>query len=539
MNLLKVIFRHSSQKAALLLTLKNLNTLVIRKINQTRATLHSKIKTIFDSMHIVILGNGISGVTCARHLRKRSDCDITLVSDESDEFFSRTALMYIYMGHMRERDTRPYEPWFWETNRIQRVRARIQRIDFQGKKLFSTNGRTLHYDKLVLALGSKSNKFGWPGQDLDGVHGLYHLQDLAAMERHSAGLRRAVIVGGGLIGVEMAEMFHSRHIPVTFLVREPDFWNVVLPAEESKMISRHLREHHIDLRLGEELGEIRPANPTPDPSPDGRGDKSYTATSERAASSPEGSGVGSKVGSVVTKSGDTIPCGFVGLTVGVSPNIDFLKGSELETNRGILVDDFLQTNLPDVYAVGDCVELRQPLPGRRAIEAVWYTGRMMGETVAHNIATQLQTSSSKLSTPYRPGIWFNSAKFFDIEYQVYGDIRTQLPDNQATLYWEHPIGKKSIRINYERETGAVLGFNLMGVRYRHEVCERWLRDGAHIEAVLQRLGLANFDPEFFPQHEHELVALYNRQTGRNLTLKQKRGLPAVLRFLKGGVLERG
>ena len=102
------------------------------------------------------------------------------------------------------------------------------------------------------------------------------------------------------------------------------------------------------------------------------------------------------------------------------------------------------------------------------------------------------------------------------------------------MYWEHSDGKKAIRINYEQESGAVTGFNLMGVRYRHEVCEKWIRDRAHIEAVLQRLGLANFDPEFYPQHEHELVALYNRQTGRNLMLKQKRGLSAVLRFLERG-----
>ncbi len=80
-------------------------------------TSHTKL-----TMHILILGNGISGVTCARYLRKLSDHDITLVSDESDEFFSRTALMYVYMGHMRLRDTMPYGPWFWEKNRIQRVR---------------------------------------------------------------------------------------------------------------------------------------------------------------------------------------------------------------------------------------------------------------------------------------------------------------------------------------------------------------------------------------------------------------------------------
>jgi NADPH-dependent 2,4-dienoyl-CoA reductase/sulfur reductase-like enzyme len=109
-----------------------------------------------------------------------------------------------------------------------------------------------------LATGSKSNKFGWPGQDLKGVQGLYHLQDLENMENATQqGLTRAVIVGGGLIGIEMAEMFHSRHIPVTFLVREDSFWNAVLPAEESEMINKHILDNGIDLRLNEELQEIK------------------------------------------------------------------------------------------------------------------------------------------------------------------------------------------------------------------------------------------------------------------------------------------
>jgi hypothetical protein len=117
---------------------------------------------------------------------------------------------------------------------------------------------------------------------------------------------------------------------------------------------------------------------------------------------------------------------------------------------------------------------------------------------------------------------------------VYGDVPAQLPEQQATIYWEHPSGKKSIRLNYHRQTGAIAGFNLMGVRYRQEVCEKWLREGTHIETVLQHLGLANFDPEFYPQHESELVALYNRQTGKSLVLKHKRGLKGVLQFLKKG-----
>ncbi len=456
-----------------------------------------------DTMKIIILGNGVSGITAARHIRKHSDHAITVISDEADHFFSRTALMYVYMGHMRRKDIQPYEDWFWAKNRIDLLRARVEKIDFTAKTLHTAAGKTIPYDKLILATGSQPNKFGWPGQHLDGVHGLYHWQDLEAMERHSADLSlsfrrgagggRAVIVGGGLIGVEMAEMFHSRHIPVTFLVREDSFWNGVLPPQESAMINRHLAEHDIELRLNTELKEILP-------------------------------GDNGKCRAVTTTVGDTVDCGFVGLTVGVSPNVGFLKNTTLDINKGILVNEYLETSVPGVYAVGDCAEMRNPPPGRRPIEAVWYTGRMMGETVAHSICRQ--------PTLYNPGIWFNSAKFFDIEYQVYGDVQAKAPDFHASVYWEHPDGKKSIRLVFDRTSGRILGFNLMGVRYRQEVCEKWLRAGTHIEAVLQQLGLANFDPEFFPQHESELVAAYNRQTGKNLTLKQKRGLPAVLQFLR-------
>jgi NADPH-dependent 2,4-dienoyl-CoA reductase/sulfur reductase-like enzyme len=444
-------------------------------------------------MHIVIIGNGISGITAARHIRKLSDHQITVISAESDYFFSRTALMYVYMGHLRLQDTQPYENWFWEKNSISLKRALIQKIDHQEQVIHSSEGEQIHYDKLVLATGSKPNKLGWPGQDLSNVHGLYSLQDLEAMEKGSQNLERAVIVGGGLIGIEMAEMFHSKHIPVTFLVREPSFWNHILPHEESEMVNRHILEHDIDLRLNSELLEILD---------DGRGN----------------------AGAVVTKSEERIDCGYVGLTVGVSPNIDWLKDSAIETNRGILVNKYLETNLPNVYAIGDCAELRQPQAGRKAIEAVWYTGRMMGETLAHTLCGAPQA--------YDPGIWFNSAKFFDIEYQVYGEVLPKAHDNLVSLYWEHPDGKKSIRLVYEKNSSAIKGFNLMGVRYRQEVCEKWLRENIHIEIVLQNLGLANFDPEFYPEHEQQLLEKYEQFSGKKLQLKQKRGLSAVLKFLQ-------
>ncbi len=445
-------------------------------------------------MKVAILGNGIAGTTAARSLRKLSDCEITVISSESLFFFSRTALMYVYMGHMKWENIKPYEDDFWWKNRITRVRDVVKTIDFENKKLHLTSLEPISYDHLILATGSKSNKFGWPGQDLTGVQGLYHKQDLETMELASQkGIRRAVIVGGGLIGIEMAEMFLSRQIPVTFLVREDEFWDNILPKEEAEMISRHIREHHVDLRLQTELKEILP-------------------------------GENGRVAAVITNLGEKIDCDFVGLTVGVSPNIDFLKNTALELNRGILVDEFLKTNLENVWAIGDCAELKNPKPGRRAIEAVWYTGRMMGEAVAKNI--------SECAIEYDPGIWFNSAKFFDIEYQVYGDVRAKLGDGQVDVFWKDLDEKRSIRIIFDEKSGKTLGFNLLGIRYRHEVCERWLRDGVHIETVLENLGLANFDPEFFKEYEAEVIETYNKKFAKNLRLRSRRGLSGVLAFLR-------
>lgn len=444
---------------------------------------------------IIIIGNGIAGSTAARYIRKNSDHEITMISGETDYPFSRTALMYIYMGHMKFEHTKLYEDWFWAKNRIKNIKAWVKEIDTISKSILLENGEIISYDKLILATGSRSNKFGWPGQDLNGVQGLYHLQDLENMETATQqGLTRAVIVGGGLIGIEMAEMFHSRHIPVTFLVREDGFWNAVLPAEESEMINKHILDNGIDLRLNEELQEIK--------------------------------GLVGNVSSIVCKnSGEEIDCEFVGLTVGVSPNIDFIKSSGIAINRGIVVDEYLGTSAKDVYALGDCVELSKPNPGRRPIEAVWYTGRIMGKTVAKTICDK--------PTKYDPGIWFNSAKFFDVEYQVYGDIPAKTPDHITTLYWQHPSENKAIRINYETASGAVTGFNLFGIRYRHAVCEKWIADKTNIEKVIENLSLANFDPEFFDEYEGAFVKMYNQKSGKSLKLKGRRKLSLVEQFLLG------
>jgi NAD(P)H-nitrite reductase large subunit len=415
--------------------------------------------------HIVIIGNGIAGVTLARHIRKQSKNKITIISSETEYFFSRTALMYVFMGHMKFEHTQPYENDFWKKNNIDLKQALVTAVVPASKHIVLDSDETLSYDKLVIGTGSKPNKFGWPGQDFQGVTGLYSKQDLENLEKWAPTTKRAVIVGGGLIGIELAEMLRSRNIPVTFLVREKSFWSGVLPFGESQMINRHILEHHIDLRLETNLVEIL-------------SDENGHARA------------------VVTDKGETIACEIVGLTAGVSPNIDFLKNSGIELGKGIKVNRYLETNIKDIYAIGDCAEQREAIDERRPIEAVWYTGRMMGEALA-------QTLTGK-PTQYKPGHWFNSAKFLDIEYQTYGWVFAKQMEHEIQFYWEHKDGKKAIRISFHKESRQFLGINTFGIRMRHEFFDKVLTEEKSVDYVIHHLAEANFDPELFTNYNKEI-----------------------------------
>ncbi len=435
--------------------------------------------------HLMIIGNGIAGITTARNVRKQSDMKITVISSEAKYFFSRTALMYIFMGHMKFENTQPYENWFWEKNNINLVFDYVNLIDIDKKTLVLKSGQSLTYDKLVIATGSVSNRFGWPGQGLPGVQGLYSKQDLELLEKNTKNTKQAVIVGGGLIGIELAEMLHTRGIEVSFLIREELYWDNILPKEDAALVSRHILEHDMELKLATNLKEII-------------------------------AGDDGKVHAVVTDKGEEIECQFVGLTPGVSPNIGFVKNSKVETNRGILVNDYLETNIPDVYAAGDCVEIKAKRDGEHnRFEQLWYTGRMHGEALADTICGK--------RTKYERGIWFNSAKFLDIEYQTYGFVSNVVRDGETNFYWVHSSAKQSINIVYRTDNHKIVGINVFGIRLRHKVFERWITSEKTVEYALENLGAANFDPEFFKKYEQNIIDKFNSENlGSGLILKTKR-----------------
>ncbi|MFP4599297.1 MAG: NAD(P)/FAD-dependent oxidoreductase [Persicimonas sp.] len=412
-------------------------------------------------MQFVIVGNGVAGIEAALAIRERlspDEAEITVISDETDYFFSRTALMYAFMDKLERCDLEPYERRVYDDKRIELVRARVVDLDAASQCVGLDNGESLDYDRLLLAVGASPRMVPFPGLD-DVQDGLVHfvsMGDLDQCERLLWSTEQAVVVGGGLIGVELVECLNHHGVDVTFLVREPWFWPAALGKEEAQLVAEHLSEHGVDLRLEEEMSQILVDD-------DGR------------------------VSGVLTDQGNKLPCQMLGVAIGVVANIDWLDAvaTPPARNRGILVDRSFRTTLPNVWAAGDCVEIDN---GQRPgiTETIWYSAKRHGKLAA----------LSMLGEPvdYHPPIFFNSTKFFELEFTTVGDV-VGAPDGSTTLFRKMPDETISQRI-VANDHDEVIGFNMLGSRFDHTVLEDWIKQKRDLEWVRRHLDKAQFDVEF-------------------------------------------
>jgi NADPH-dependent 2,4-dienoyl-CoA reductase/sulfur reductase-like enzyme len=406
-------------------------------------------------MKYVIIGNGVAGITAAFTIRARdANAEISVISGESDYFFSRTALMYSFMDRMSLRDLEPYERKVYDRQAIRRVRGWVVQLDADAHNVTLDNGSALPFDRLLLATGSVPRRPDWRGLDRakEGVCHFVSLQDLARCEHLTETSYDAVLVGGGLIGVELAECLVHHGRSLTFLIREPWYWPVALGGEEGAMISEHIRRHGVNLLLSEQVDEVL----------------------------NDSSG---RVRGVRTVNGTEFPCQMLGIAIGVRPCIDWLKrvATPPVLSRGILVRTDFRTSLPDVFAAGDCAELN----ASGLIEQIWYSAKRQGELAGRSMLGD--------AIDYTPPLFYNSAKFFDLEYTTVGRVN-DAPADALSYYWRIPGKEASIRI-VERE-GTVIGFNMLGSRWNHTILEKWITERRSMSYVMKILHQAQFDVEF-------------------------------------------
>jgi NADPH-dependent 2,4-dienoyl-CoA reductase/sulfur reductase-like enzyme len=445
-------------------------------------------------MKVVIVGNGVAGIEAALAIRRREPSwEIAIVSEESDHFFSRTALMYVHSGQMSHRDIEPYERDLYARSGFRRVRARATGVGDHVLEL--AGGEALPFDRLLLACGSRPRKAPWPGSDLLGVGHFVTLQDLEWFEREVYGERasrpvnadahvrkamgdspylvreaasrkrarvaqKAVVIGGGLIGIEAVEVLLAAKRSVSFVVREEWYWPMAIDERESAFVCARLKEHGADVRLGENVERFEGKDAL-----------------ER----------------VVTDGGE-IDADCAVVAIGVVPNTDWLgeSGFELGKDGGLVVDEALRTSRTDVFAAGDCA-LVSWFDGSKRAEQLWYTARDQGRVAARSMLGD--------EASYERGIWYNSAKLMDFEYTTVGLVNANLEGELNWFFEEKGKVRSTTRITVvpEGKKKRVVGFNLIGRRFDHEVLIEWIETRRSLEHVLDHFHEASFDTELVPR----------------------------------------
>lgn len=422
----------------------------------------------------VIVGNGVAGIEAALALRQRDGAArISLVGDEHDHFFSRPALMYVLAGQLALRDTEPYDRGLYARLGFGHVRGHVASLDTAERVLHFDDGRRLGYDKLLLAVGSRARPAPWPGSEGPGVHAFVTLRDLEALDREARRGQHALVIGGGLIGVEVAEVLRDRGLRVTFVVRENWYFPLALDEREAALVAEHLRRHGLDVRLGTNAEEILRGD-------DGR------VRGVRVA--PAGGGAS-----------EDVACDLAVCAIGVVPNTGFLAGSGLALSKGgaIEVDDSLRAGAPGVWAAGDCANVAWA-DGSRRPEQLWYTARDQGRVAA---ASMLGDEAA-----YRRGTWYNSAKFFDVEYTTAGWVpvlldwdNTPLDPGPGVRSWFQRVPGRFESQRIVLKDDRVVGFNLLGSRWNHEPLLQWIHERRDLAWVLAHLHEAQFDEELSPR----------------------------------------
>jgi len=326
----------------------------------------------------LIIGGSAAGTTSAEVIRRlKPDSFITVVSEENHEQYSKV-LMPHYVRHKvpREQVFLKKPDWYKDIELVKGIKA--VSLESKSHKVKLSNGEVYQYGKLLIAIGGDVIKLNVPGGDLENILYMRTIEDgdeivkvassaaaKALADKQSA---KAVIVGGGFIGLEFCSCFKLNGVSdITALVLEDYYWQGKLDEVSSNVLVGVLTKNNIKIVTNAEIERIEPK------------EKTY------------------KVGKVITKSGHRYECDVVGVGIGIKSGLSWLEGSGIKVNQGIVTNQYLETNVPDIYAAGDCAEFWDVIFERQHIMGNWANATSQGLAVGKTMAGQrtvFETASS-------------------------------------------------------------------------------------------------------------------------------------------------
>jgi NAD(P)H-nitrite reductase large subunit len=363
---------------------------------------------------IVIVGNSAASLAALETIRRLdATSPVTLVAEETIPAYSRVLLPYLLSGERRDLSLRP--PDYAQRMGAQMLLGR-RAVQIDSDALVLDDGTRLPFDRLLLATGSRAAIPDVEGIDTPGVSPLKTMADALRIREELPGARHAVILGGGLICLLVVRALLKAGLSVAIAVSSDRLLTRMLDEEASALLQDRLAEAGVRILTRTDVARIV--------------------------------GRDGRVRSVVTAAGEGFPADVVILAKGIRPNIDLARTGELTTGRGVLVDEYLRTTRPDVFAAGDCAEAPDMLVrGKTTIPGTWFEAVAQGETAGANMLG--------LSRPSPGAFKMNVMEILGIAVASVG--LTQVPDSDGRVVVRARDGNyRKLVISRDRVVGAVL-----------------------------------------------------------------------------------
>jgi len=329
----------------------------------------------------LIVGASATGIGAVEAIREIDPVGtITVISEEACPQYSRPMISDFVSGRADFQKMKCRTDDFWKENNTEALtEKKAVALNLTEKTVSLEDGQKVAYEKLLLAAGGKPFVPKMEGSDKEGVFTFTTIKDAERLTSKidSIQAKSAVVIGAGLIGISVTEALAKRGLKVTVVELQEKILSLVLDAKASDIVEDVVRKAGVNIVTGQSVQKIM-----------GKLDND------------------SAVGSVILTKGDQIPCDLVIVAIGVIPRTELVAGTAVKTNRGIVVDNFMQTNVADVYASGDVAEAYDFILNQNRLLPLWPLAVLEGRIAGYNMAG--------IKTIYAGGTNMSSLKYFGI-----------------------------------------------------------------------------------------------------------------------------
>jgi len=404
----------------------------------------------------LIVGNSAGGIGAAEAIRQVDKAGaLTIVSEEPYPAYSRP-LISKYLARERTLEEillRP--PDFYDQNNVLFLPGkRVTQVEPSHQSVQLDNGECINWEKLLLAVGGKPIFPKMKGSAKRGVFVFTKLDDAKTVARFLDNARKAVVIGGGLIGISVTEALVKRRVDVTIVEMKERILNTVLDQQASLMAEEVLKQAGVEIITGHTVVEIS-----------GR----------------------ETVEGVTLDNGVTAPCDLVLVAIGVSPRLELALEAKLELNRGIVVDRYMATNHPNIYACGDVAEAYDFVYGENRLTPIWPNAYIGGRIAGFNMAG--------VTTEYPGGTAMNSVNYFGFDITAAGT--PTIPDNNGCEVMSRQEGRTYQKVILK--DNLIIGMILVGNIEKSGVIFSLMKDRVNVESFKQSLLMDEFGLAFLPQ----------------------------------------